>query len=64
MGGVGSPGPVVEAREDGGTVASHDRGGRGEGGKEAGAVGGVAVGSEVNRYYSKPPDWALTLCVT
>lgn len=26
----------------------------------------VAAGSEdgVSRYYSKPPDWALTLCVT
>ena len=28
------------------------------------SVVGVATRSEVSRYYSKPPDWALTLCVT
>ena len=49
VGGVGSPGLVVEATEDGGSVASHDRGGRGEVGEEAGAVGAVAVGSGVSR---------------
>ena len=28
------------------------------------SVVGVATRSEVSLYYSKPPDWALTLCVT
>ena len=37
----------------------------GEGVRERGdSVVGVATRSEVSRYYSKPPDWALTLCVT
>ena len=48
-----------------------EKGGRGEGegvmdvaAKEAGS-GGIAVGGDnLSRYYSKPPDWALSLCVT
>ena len=48
-----------------------EEGGRGEGegvmevaAREAGS-GGIAVGGDdLSRYYSKPPDWALSLCVT
>ena len=83
MEGGGSPEPVAETREDGGTGTPQyggEEGGtgipqfaeeeerRGEGEEEAvredGGGGAVAVRSEVSRYYSKPPDWALTLCVT
>ena len=58
--GLGQPGAGEE-----------EKGGRGGGGgvmegaaREAGS-GGIAVGGDdLSRYYSKPPDWALSLCVT
>ena len=60
------------------TDGGGDGGEEGEGVREGGGDGrvgegvrereesvvGVATRSEVSRYYSKPPDWALTLCVT
>ena len=47
------------------TDGGGDGGEEGEGVREREeSVVGVAMRSEVSRYYSKPPDWALTLCVT
>ena len=70
--GVESSGPVVErgamtsAPDDGGRegvgveMAGSERGGGRVGeGESAGAVL-----DDISRYYTKPPDWALTLCVT
>ena len=50
----------------GGTTDGGGDGGEEEEGVREGeeSVVGVATRSEVSRYYSKPPDWALTLCVT
>ena len=65
MEGGGCPELVAEAREDGEDGGTGTRGeGEEEAGREDGGGGAVAVRSEVSRYYSKPPDWALTLCVT
>ena len=43
------------------------REGEGEGETSAGlttSASGGATACEMSRYYSRPPDWALTLCVT
>ena len=60
------PPAEVEYRVIGGTTdGGGDGGEEGEGVREGEeSMVGVATRSEVSRFYSKPPDWALTLCVT
>ena len=46
-------GSKAEAEREGVTKEDEER-----------AVGVAAKSEEISRYYSKPPDWALDLCVT
>ena len=60
-------GGTTDGGGDGGEEGEGVREGGGDGGvgRERGdSVVGVTTRSEVSRYYSTPPDWALTLCVT
>ena len=63
-------GGATDGGGDGGEEGEGVREGAGDGRVGEGvrereeSVVGVATRSEVSRYYSKPPDWALTLCVT